>query len=137
MRIRRTLLVVPLAVAALAGCGGSDDGSGGSSSNSPAAVAPQKPASLVAEVGKNDGFQISLTDDKGTPIRNLVAGTYTVEFKDESAIHNFAFNGPGVTDETTVPEKVTKTMKITFAPGEFSFVCDPHAGRMKGGFTVT
>jgi plastocyanin len=148
MRFCRSVLVVVPALAVLAACGGSSGGSTGgtdtgSGNNAPApaattaAAAPQKPTSLIAEVGKGDAFEIMLTDQSGNRITTLAAGTYTVAFKDESKIHNFHFAGGGVDQSTTVPETTERTMKITFAPGQYTFKCDPHAGSMKGTFTVT
>jgi hypothetical protein len=118
----------------VAGCGGSSGGPGGSA-EAPGPV--QKPASLVAQVGKDDAFKISLTDPDGQPIRNLAAGEYDVKVQDFSSIHNFHLTGSGVNEATTVGETTEKTWHVTFAPGDYTFVCDPHASSMNGEFHVT
>src|SRR4051812_29576933 len=111
MRHLRSMVVFAGLSAALAttaaACGGSDN-SGGSSTNSqgPATQEQKEPAqhpkSLVGEVGKNDAFEISLTDDKGNAITNLAAGTYKLAIHDDSDIHNFHLTGGDVNDSTSV-----------------------------------
>ena len=49
---------------------------------------------LVATVGANDSFGISLTKD-GQAVTQLPAGTYTISVHDLSTIHNFHLTGPG------------------------------------------
>jgi len=118
----------------LAACGGSSSGG----SNPPAGSGPvQHPSSLVGEVGKGDAFEISLSDPDGKAITNLAAGTYKLKVDDLSSIHNFHLTGSGVDDTTTVGEKTTKTFTVTFKPGQYSFMCDPHASQMHGSFTVS
>jgi hypothetical protein len=121
-------------LSALAACGGSSSGG----SNPPAGSGPvQHPASLVGKVGQNDAFAISLTDPAGTAITHLAAGTYKLKVEDLSSIHDFHITGSGVDDSTTVGEKTTKTFTITVKPGQYSFMCDPHASQMHGSFTVS
>lgn len=117
--------------AVLAGCGGSSSGRAAS----PGPV--QHPASLVGVVGHNDSFSISLTDPSGQAIRNLQAGTYSLTIKDESSLHNFHLTGAGVDKATPIGSTVTSTFSVTFKPGSYTFVCDPHSSTMKGHFTVT
>jgi len=115
-------------------------GCGGSSSSPKAASTPgpvQQPASLVGVVGHNDAFSISLTDPSGQAISNLKAGTYSLTIKDESTIHNFHLSGDGVDKLTSVGSTSTSTFSVTFKPGTYTFVCDPHASSMHGKFTVT
>jgi type IV pilus biogenesis protein CpaD/CtpE len=133
MTRRRTALRLALltATAAVAVACGNDDDSGG------AAPGPkQSPDSLVASVGQNDEYVISLTDDKGTKISNLAAGTYDVLFKDESTIHNLRFGGGNLDEATEVDEVVERTASMTFEPGDYSFMCDPHSS-MQGSFQVS
>jgi hypothetical protein len=124
---------------ALAACGGSgsggNSGDGGSSGGDLGPV--QQPASLVAEVGENDAFEITLTDPDGNDIQNLAAGDYDVKVEDHSSIHNFHLTGNGVSESTTVGEKTETTWHITFKPGDYTFVCDPHSSTMNGDFHVT
>lgn len=127
-----TALALTVAVAATACSGGS------SASKTPAApAAPQHPSSLVAVVGHNDAFSISLSDQSGNAIKNLAAGTYSLTVKDESAIHDFHLTGGGVDQTTGVAATGTSTFSVTFKPGKYSFVCDPHASSMHGSFTVS
>jgi hypothetical protein len=124
--VRRWIAAVLPALAVVAGCGG-----GG------ALGPPQQPVKLVATVGVNDAYTISVTDETGTKIKNLVAGTYTVEIHDASQIHDFHLKGAGVSERTTVEETVTRTLRITFQPGKYSFTCDAHGSSMKGSFHVS
>jgi len=115
----------------VAGCGGSSSGKAAS----PGPV--QHPASLVGVVGHNDGFSISLTDPSGQAISNLQAGTYSLTIKDESSLHNFHLTGDGVDKATSIGSSGTSTFSVTFKPGSYTFLCDPHSSTMKGKFTVT
>lgn len=100
------------------------------------ATTQQTAASLVARVGTNDTFTISLTDGSGNPVTQLVEGTYTITVHDESTIHNFRLSGPGVNMATTVAGTGDATWTVTFAQGSYGYVCDPHADSMNGSFTV-
>ena len=113
---------------------------GGSSSSGPSASATtpvQHPASLVGVVGHNDAFSISLTDPAGAAIRHLAAGTYSLAIKDESSIHNFHLSGGGVDEKTSIGSTGTSTFSVTFKPGTYTFVCDPHSSSMHGDFVVS
>lgn len=133
MRVGSVALGLAAAGLVVTGCGGG--GSGSNASGNPGPV--QHPASLVADVGHNDEFVISLKDPSGAAIRNLAAGTYTVNVDDESGIHNFHLTGSGVDKSTTVPAVVKQTWTVRFSPGTYSFVCDIHVSQMHGKFTVT
>src|SRR4051812_4512421 len=144
MRKVRSLVVLAALAAWAAACGGGNDNSssGPTSSEGPTATkqpaaAAQHPKALIGDVGKNDAFEISLTDDKGNPITNLKAGTYKLTINDESDIHNFHLTGGDLNDATSVGSTSDKTMTVTFKPGQYSFVCDPHRSQMSGGFTVS
>jgi plastocyanin len=91
----------------------------------------------VGIVGHNDAFAISLTDPAGHAISHLAAGTYSLAVKDESGIHNFHLTGDGVDKASDVGGKGTSSFTVTFKPGTYTFVCDPHASSMHGQFTVT
>jgi hypothetical protein len=111
---------------------------GGGSAKKPTTPAPlQHPQSLVGVVGHNDAFSISLSDEAGKPIANLAAGTYTVTIKDESSIHDFHLRGAGLDKATGIGGTGTSTFSLTFKPGRYTFLCDPHASSMHGAFTVT
>lgn len=122
--------VVPVALVATA-CGGGSSGGAGS----PGPV--QHPSRLVADVGHDDRFVISLTDGNNQPIRNLAAGTYSLSVDDESNIHNFHLSGSGVDASTSIGGTGTKNFTATFSPGTYSFVCDTHPSSMHGKFVVS
>ena len=115
----------------LSACGGSS----GANGSAPGPI--QRPPSLVGDVGHADGFSISLTDPNGAPIRNLAAGTYSLAIKDESSLHNFHLTGAGVDKTTSIGDTGTVTFSVTFTPGTYTFVCDPHSSQMHGKFTVS
>jgi hypothetical protein len=123
-------LTVALLGSAVA-CGGSSSG------GQPAGGGPlQHPNALVGTVGKNNAFTISLTDDAGTAISNLAAGTYKLTVHDDSSIHNFHITGSGVDDKTEVGKTEVQTFTINVKPGTYSFVCDIHPS-MNGSFKVS
>jgi plastocyanin len=138
MMRRRTGVAVGLAALALAttGCGGDDDdGTAAGDTDTTTETAPVAVGTtLLASVGP--GFEISLATDEGA-VSSLAAGTYTVEVDDQSPAHNFHLTGPGVDESTDVGETGAATWEVTLEPGTYSFVCDPHAGSMNGGFEVS
>jgi len=138
VRLSAAAVMVGVVALGASACGGSSGSTGGQSDSGAQAKAPvQHPKSLVGEVGKNDAFTISLSGDTGAPITHLAAGTYKLVVHDDSGIHDFHLQGSGVDDLTSVPEKATKTYTVTFKPGTYTFVCDPHASTMHGQFTVS
>lgn len=128
--IRPLALVLPIALLSLAtAC----------SSSTPAANPAPAPAgsTLTASVGQGDAFVITLVDSAGAPVTSLKAGSYTVKVKDESTKHDFHLTGPGVDEKTGVPETTEATWTVKLSAGTYTFVCDPHAAKMTGSFTVT
>jgi hypothetical protein len=133
--VRFALAVLLLAILLVASaCGGDDDeaasptttqeettsGGGGSGGGT----------TLNGSVGP--GFEISLDGTDG-----ISAGDYTLVVNDQSSAHNFHLTGPGGVDVSTdVGEEGEKTFQVTLEPGEYRFVCDPHASSMNGTFTV-
>ena len=92
--------------------------------------------SLLGTVGPV--FRIDLKDSKGKAVKTLPAGTYTIKVIDKSNIHNFRLKGPGVDKEVTdVAFQGTKAVTVTLKKGKYTFVCDPHASTMHGGFSVS
>jgi plastocyanin len=89
---------------------------------------------LHAKVGP--GFTISLTNDSGARVTKLDPGTYEVEVEDESEEHNFHLTGPGVDRSTGISETGKELWTVTFRDGVYTYVCDPHSGRMQGSFIV-
>lgn len=100
-----------------------------------AAGAPAADGKLFATVGP--GYTISLVDSAGTPVKTLQPGTYDIEIDDRSADHNFHLIGPGpVSAGTEIGFVGIRTITVTLANGEYTFVCDNHAYDMIGQFTV-
>ena len=120
------LLVVGLV---MAGCGGDDDGSAAPATTQETTAAGGGGATLNGSVGP--GFEISLDGTDG-----LAAGDYTLVVDDKASSHNFHLTGPGVDVATDVAGEGQETFQITLEPGEYRFVCDPHASQMNGSFTV-
>jgi plastocyanin len=102
----------------------------------PSAAAQADNPKLVAVVGTNNAFVISLRDASGNLVTHLDPGTYDIGVSDRSEMHNFHLKGPGVANSTAVESIENVTWTVTFANGRYSFVCDPHAATMRGFFTV-
>ena len=117
-----------------AACGGPAEEA---ASDSPVPGAPILRASVGTEESP-DAFQIALADADGRPVTELPAGEYDIEVEDRSTIHSFHLSGgDGAVDEKTgVREKGTTTWVVTFEPGQYRYLCDPHPS-MHGSFTVT
>ncbi|MFO7571555.1 MAG: hypothetical protein R6W48_03010 [Gaiellaceae bacterium] len=127
------LVVAVLSVGTLAaGCGGGDSAEVDGEQTTGASV--EVGATLVASVGP--GFDISLATRDGQPVGAAAAGEYTIEVSDESSIHNFHLTGPGVDEDSGVSEVGESTWTVTFGPGSYEFVCDPHPS-MHGELEVT
>jgi hypothetical protein len=100
-----------------------------------AGVAGADGAPLHGTVGP--GFTITLQDGSGAAVTHLDAGSYTLTVDDRSEEHDFHLQGPGGVDVATEVETVgTKTFTVNLVDGTYTFVCDPHASRMHGSFTV-
>jgi plastocyanin len=124
----RPLLLLAASVLALvlvlAACGGDDEDDAAATTGSGGGT------TLTGSVGP--GFEISLADADG-----LTAGDYTLTVNDQSSAHNFHLTGPGDVDVSTgVGDEGEETFEVTLEPGEYTYVCDPHASQMRGTFTV-
>jgi hypothetical protein len=111
-----------------------------SSAEEPAVTEVEGAPTLRAMVGTEespDAFEISLVDEDGAPVTELPAGEYNIEVNDPTSVHNFHLSGgDGAVDEKTGPtEKIETVWVVTFVPGEYRFLCDPHPS-MNGHFTV-
>ena len=85
----------------------------------------------------SDPANISLTTESGTDVRDIPAGTYTIEVRDQSIMHNFHLSGPGVDQRTEVETIGTVTWTVTLQDrARYTFVCDPHNTTMRGSFTT-
>jgi plastocyanin len=140
MRRARTTVVIGLAVAALAaaGCGGDDDESASGTTDTESTTETEEAGEaneLYGTVGP--GFTIKLTTEDGEDVTSVAAGTYTIEVDDQSDAHNFHLTGSGVDETTEVSGTGEVTWEVTFEPGEYTFVCDPHSSSMRGSVEVT
>ena len=92
---------------------------------------------LLGVVGKNDAFNITLTN-KGKPVKTLKAGTYTFVVQDDSSIHNYELDGPKGKSWTftSVGFKGTKTITVKLAKGKYKAYCAPHESFMFKKFAV-
>jgi hypothetical protein len=93
---------------------------------------------MVGTEESPDAFEITLVDEDGNVVTNLPAGEYNIEVTDPTSVHNFHLSGgDGAVDEKTGPtEKIETTWVVTFKPGEYRYLCDPHPS-MQGHFTVS
>jgi plastocyanin len=102
---------------------------------SPAAAFAQ--TRLIATVGENDSFTISLRTTGGAEVTDIPAGPYEIEVRDRSDMHNFHLTGPGVNMATDIGFIGTVTWNVTFQnASRYRYVCDPHAAQMNGAFTI-
>ena len=104
---------------------------------SPVAGAPTLQATVGSEESPN-AFEIALVDQDGNPVTDLPAGEYNIEVSDPTDIHNFHLSGGegAVEEKTGVGEKTETRWVVTFRPGTYRYMCDPHPS-MNGHFTVT
>jgi hypothetical protein len=91
---------------------------------------------LVASVGENDAFAISLQDASGNKVTHLDPGTYTIVVHDFSSLHNFHLTGAGVDRATDLEGSGDATWTVTFTDAVYKFQCDAHPSVMKGSFAV-
>ena len=102
-----------------------------------ATSSPNKaPTKLVGTVGP--GFTITLKK-AGKKVTRLPAGRYSITVSDRSSSHNFRLRGGGMNRQiTTVGQTGKRTITVMLKKGKsYSYVCDPHASSMRGGFRVT
>lgn len=100
----------------------------------PSAVAQADNPKLVAIVGTNEAFVISLRDAAGNLVTQLEPGSYDIAVSDRSEAHNFHLKGPDVDMATAIGEKQEVTWTVTIGVGRYSYVCDAHASSMRGYF---
>lgn len=102
----------------------------------PSALARADNPKLVATVGRNDTFTISLQDASGKSVTSLAPGTYDIEAHDLSEEHNFHLFGPGVDQATDIASAQDVVWTVTFTDGTYRFQCDAHSTTMRGRFTA-
>ena len=132
-RRQLALLLLLLAFAlAVAGCGGDDDDGGEAAATTAAETGGGDGGGTTLNGSVGPGFDISLDGTDG-----ITAGDYTLVVDDQSSAHNFHLTGPGGVDVSTdVSAEGEKSFEVKLVPGEYKFVCDPHASTMNGTFTV-
>jgi plastocyanin len=99
-----------------------------------AGTAGAQPVKIFGTVGP--GFTIGLADAQGNALTQLAPGQYELVVDDKSEFHNFHLSGPGVDVSTEVDFVGQTTFQITVTDGDYNYVCDPHAGTMRGKLTV-
>jgi plastocyanin len=101
----------------------------------PSALARADNPRLVASVGSNDSFAISLRSASGA-VTHLDPGTYDIEVHDRSELHNFHLHGPGVQQATAVGNLEDVVWTVMLTDGKYAFDCAAHVSSMNGWFTV-
>jgi plastocyanin len=90
---------------------------------------------LIATVA--DPATITLRTEAGAAVTDVPAGTYTIEVRDQSTMHNFHLSGPGVDERTDVETVGVVTWTVTLQDrSRYTYVCDPHNTTMRGSFTT-
>jgi hypothetical protein len=102
----------------------------------PSALGQAANPRLVATVGTNDAFVITLRDAAGNAVTSLDPGTYDIAVSDRSEEHNFHLTGPNVDQATAIAQQQEVTWTVTVTDGRYTFVCDAHPTVMRGSFTV-
>jgi hypothetical protein len=82
------------------------------------------------------GFNITLNDENGNRVSHLDVGTYTINVKDQSDMHNFDLRGLGVSQQTDIEFTGGVTWTVTFTDAVYTYRCDAHPTTMKGSFAV-
>jgi plastocyanin len=83
------------------------------------------------------GFKIEMKNSANRTLRTVKAGTYRIKIEDHATSHDFHLVGPGVNKRTSVGGTVETIWRVRLRPGTYRFLCDPHAGMMRGSFRVT
>ena len=99
----------------------------------PPPPAPAKPK-LLATVGP--GATISLRNAKGTVVRTVKAGTYSIVVRDRSKVHNFHLVGKGVNRKSGLAAVATTTWTVKLQAGVLRFYSDKAPKTVKGSVTV-
>ena len=95
---------------------------------------------LIATVSDPlDSSAITITDSNGATLSQISPGTYDVEVRDNSSVHNFRLTGTGVSRSTTIGfEGTVMWQDLSFQAGStYSYQCDAHADFMNGSFTTS
>jgi plastocyanin len=128
--LRTTRVLAPALALALAvvGCSG-DGGGGGGGDGGATAGSSSDPVTEVTIVAEDLRFDLErIVVPAGEEV------TVTVDNRDQGIGHNFAVSLPDGEAATEVESgPVEQTLRFTVPePGEYDFVCDPHAATMEG-----
>ena len=96
-------------------------------------AAPAAPVKLKGSVGPGQTIVLKKGASK---VSTLKRGRYTFVVSDRSSEHNFRLSGPVSRQITSISATGTKTITLTLKPGRYTYLCDPHAGDMRGSFRV-
>ena len=96
-------------------------------------AAPAAPVKLKGSVGPGQTIVLKKGASK---VSTLKRGRYTIVVSDRSSEHNFRLRGPVSRQITSISATGTKTITLTLKPGRYTYLCDPHAGDMRGSFRV-
>ena len=120
---KRRCALLPLAAVALA--------------LAPVGAAPAAPTVKTVQGTVGPGFTIDLKLGN-KKVTKLKAGVpYRFAISDRSPIHDFHLTGPAVNKVITgVGFTGAKSIVLTLKKGTYRFLCDPHAGSMRGSFRV-
>ena len=151
IRIRHSAAALSLAL--LAACGGGGDAPEPSSSSEPASATPAAAPAPTAAAATGDTVVVRMvTTQAGAagqfdPVQVTAKPGDVLHFvADGGAAHNVSFSptdNPGASglpapSTYLVANGQTVDVPVTFAPGTYTFQCDPHiATGMKGTLTVT
>ena len=101
-------------------------------------VGPTHAQTTVTTLQGTVGPGYTITLKKGsTVVRSLKRGKYTIAIRDRSQEHNFHLRGPVSRTFSSIGWTGSKTVTVTLKAGRYTYVCDPHADEMRGGFRVT
>jgi plastocyanin len=89
--------------------------------------------SLTATVGPN---LLTLTSPSGQPATSVAPGTYVITVADQSQIHNFHLEGPGVELTTSLEFTGTTSWTVNLRDGVYTYSSDPQAGDLVGRLIV-
>ena len=139
--MRRMLIVLALAGALFAGCGGDDDEP--ETAATPTATAESTPADDGASSSSSGGETISVTSPESGALEfdptelTAKAGEVTFEYSNPSGTpHAFAIDGVDGAEGETVQGGDAPPLTVELEPGEYEFFC-PVGGHRAAGMVGT
>lgn len=135
--MRRTFIVLAIAAAVFAGCGGDDE----ESAATPAPTATEAPAS-----GGGGGETVTVSAPADGALKfdqsslKAKAGKVTFKFDNPSSVpHAFEVEGNGVEEETDTITSSSASVTVDLKPGSYEYYCpvgNHEQAGMKGTLTV-